>query len=90
MSGTMIQRAVVMLVVLLGCSGTQGSRSDIPVGIRPLWDQCRPAIDTWCHNRAQGDPTQERECEATTATEYVAQPDALARRQFLIAHRCPL
>lgn len=79
----------LFLLAMVGCSGTQGTRSDIPAAGRPLWDQCRASIDTWCHNRASGDPTQERDCEATTGHDYGAlADDDAARRTFLRAHGC--
>lgn len=80
----------LFLMATLGCSGTQGTRSDIPAAGRPLWDQCRASVDAWCHNRASGDPTQERDCEATAGHDYSALADDPARQQFLRAHGCSL
>ena len=80
--------ASLFLLVIVGCSGQQGMRSDIPAAGRPLWDQCRASIDTWCHARASIDPTQERGCEATTGHDYGAIDAAAARRTFLRAHGC--
>ena len=86
----MMQRTAFLLVVLGGCSGAMGARSDIPVAERPLWDRCRPALDAWCHDRSLGDPSLERECEANTGNDYIALPNEAAQRQFLRAHRCQL
>lgn len=86
----MMRYTVCMLVFVVGCSGSQGSRSDIPAAARPLWDQCRTAVDAYCHGRAQGDPTQERDCEARTGHDFGALPDDAARRQFMRDHQCAL
>jgi hypothetical protein len=86
-----MKRAVaLMLLVVLGCSGAQGSRNDLPPAARPLWDRCRSAINTMCHDRAVGDPTQERECEARTGHDFGALPDDAAREQYMRAHGCAL
>ncbi|MDO9019389.1 MAG: hypothetical protein Q8S73_21600 [Deltaproteobacteria bacterium] len=82
--------ASLFLLAVVGCSGQQGMRSDIPAAGRPLWDRCRPSVDTWCHNRAQGDPTLERECEGNTGHDYGLLADDAARQQFLRAHGCSL
>lgn len=88
MSSTMMRTVFLSLVVLVGCSGAQSAQNDIPAAARPLWEQCRPSIDSYCHNRAQGDPSLERECEATTAHDYGVITDDAARRQYLRTHGC--
>ena len=85
-----MMRTTLILVALVGCSGSQGNRSDIPVAARPLWDQCHSSVEAWCHTRGQGDLTLERECEGNVGHEYAAIADEAARRQFLSAHGCTL
>lgn len=84
----MMQRIAFAFVVLAGCSGRQGTRNDIPPDGRPLWDQCHAAIEAYCHDRGQGDPTRERECSGQVGTDYSALTSDDARRQFLAARRC--
>lgn len=86
----MNRATILALVLAAACSGQQGTRADIPAEGRPLWDQCRSSVDSYCHERAVGDPTRERECEGQTGVDYAALRDEAARRRFLMEHGCRL
>ncbi len=75
---------------VVGCSSSQTSGASIPAAGRSMWNQCSSPMTAWCHRQGQGDPTLDRECEATTAREYAALPEDAARRQYLTAHGCTL
>lgn len=81
---------VAASVSVVGCASSQTSGASIPAAGRSTWNQCSAPMTAWCHRQGQGDPTLDRECEATTAREYAALPEDVARRQYLTAHGCTL
>ncbi|MDB4931986.1 MAG: hypothetical protein JWM10_4470 [Myxococcaceae bacterium] len=86
----MSNRIALLLIVLCGCSSTQASQIEIPAAGRPMWEQCRSAMDAWCHAQSQGDLTLNRDCEMNTTREYSRLGDEAARRSYLTTHRCTL
>lgn len=82
--------ALMVLLMALGCSSAQRPEANIPAEGRPLWEQCSRAMNDWCHQQSQGDPTLDRDCEANTARDYAALRDDAARRQYVVAHHCSL
>jgi hypothetical protein len=82
--------AALTLALLAGCSSAQTAGAGIPAAGRPMWEQCSTAVTAWCHRQGQGDPTLDRDCEATTAREYGALADDAARQAYLRARACAL
>ncbi len=82
--------ALVVASLAGGCSSAQRSDAAIPAAARSMWNQCSAPMTAWCHRQGQGDPTLDRDCEATTEREYAALPEDSARRQYLTAHGCAL
>ena len=88
--GSGVGRRLAVFAALAGCASTQTSDAAVPAAGRPMWTQCSASVTAWCHRQGQGDPTLDRDCEASTTREYSALADDPARRQYLTAHGCAL
>ena len=81
---------VAVFAALAGCGSAQTSGAAVPSAGRPMWSQCSTSVTAWCHRQGQGDPTLDRDCEASTTRESSALADDSVRRQYLTAHGCSL
>ncbi len=83
-----MKRALVVSLIVFGCSSTANRESTIPAAARPRWDACRTTIERYCRERNNGDPLTTSQCEQDAATRYAALTTEPDRATFMTTRGC--